>query len=105
MKYKPYTKVVITKSNYALCAIYEPHSFRNSIIQASLNQDGKTSISHTGVEDDVWCWVYYDWCGNPVGLSDEKPKGETVEKFTKENIGDDNLAEYLNKEPGMENKN
>ena len=100
MKYKPYTKVVITKSNYALCAIYEPHPFRNSIIQASLKQDGRTSSWHTGIEDNAWCWVYYDWCGNPVAISDNIPEGEVVDKFTAEHLwGYQQLADYLNKEP------
>lgn len=103
MKYKPYTKVVTTNCWGALCAIYEPHPFRNSSIHAALNQSGKTSSQYTGIADDEWCWVYYDWCGNPVGLSDEQPEGEVVEKFTEENLGYDKLAEYLNKEPFFEN--
>lgn len=94
MKYKAYTKVITTKDYYGECAIYEPHPFRNCGIQSS---------QHTGIEDDEWCWVFYDYCGNPVGLSDKKPKGETVEKFTKENLyGNESLAEYLNKEPFFE---
>ena len=47
------------------------------------------------------CWVYYDWCGNPVYLSDTQPDGELVPEFTAENIGDENLAKYLNIIPGQ----
>ena len=78
MKYKPYTKVINLKDFYGVCAIYE----RNPI----------------GDKPDL-CWVYYDWCGNPVGLSIEMPKGEVVDKLTAENIGRQDLADYLNKEP------
>ena len=105
MNYKPYEKVV-TRSCYGVCAIYEPHPFRDSAIKLAIDQSGRVYKSNTGINDDEWCWVFYDWCGNPVGLSDEKPEGETVEKFTVENLGDknsDSLVEYLNKEPFFEN--
>lgn len=78
MKYKPYTKVLTSKDFYGCCAIYEPNPFRR--------------------DDSEWCWVYYDLCGNPVGLSDGMPAGEVVDKFTAENIGWQELADYLNKE-------
>ena len=78
MKYKPYTKVINIKDFYGVCAIYEKHPF--------------------GSKNDL-CWVYYDWCGNPVGLGGEMPEGEVVDKFTEENIGRQDLADYLNKEP------
>lgn len=76
MKYKPYTKVLTTKDYCGECAIYEKNPFG----------------------DDL-CWVYYDICGNPVGLSAEMPEGKIVDKFTAENIGWQGLADYLNKEP------
>ena len=103
MGYKPYEKVV-TRSCYGVCAIYEPHPFRPSVIREAIRQSKGKDIKivyadNIDVKDDEWCWVFYDWCGNPVGLSDEKPEGEVVERFTKENLGDENLAEYLNKEP------
>jgi hypothetical protein len=94
---KPYLKV-ITRNSYGVCAIYEPHPFRNGAIKEAVEQSGHTMSGNTGIEDTAWCWVYYDWCGNPVGLSDEFPEGEVVDKFTKENLGDQNLADYLNKE-------
>lgn len=74
---KPYLKV-ITHNCGSVAAIYEPSPFRK--------------------DDTEWCWVYYDWCGNPIGLSGGMPDGELVEKFTQDNIGSESLAEYLNKE-------
>lgn len=104
MRYKPYEKVITTKDYYGECAVYEPHPFRNSIVKDAIEQSGLTYNSDTGINDDEWCWVFYDYCGNPISLSNEKPEGETVEKFTKENLyGNDSLAEYLNKEPFFEN--
>lgn len=88
MDYKPYTKVITTKDYYGECAIYEPHPFRESAIGTNI-----------GINNDVWCWVHYDICGNPVGLSAKMPDGEMVDKFTEENIGSQGLADYLNKEP------
>ena len=105
MSYKPYEKVITTKDYYGECAIYEPHPFRESAIKEAVKQAGYRMsdckvIGHQLVPSDEWCWVFYDWCGNPVGLSNKKPEGETVEKFTKENLyGNASLAEYLNKEP------
>lgn len=80
LKHKPYTKVLVNNDFYGACAIYEKHPFG----------DGSD-----------WCWVYYDWCGNPVGLSKDMPKGEVVDKFTAENLGSQSLADYLNKEPAF----
>ena len=94
---KPYKKV-ITKSGFGVCAIYEPHPFRNSAIQEAVEQSGHTAKANTGISDDAWCWVFYDWCGNPVGLSAEMPNGVIVDKFTEENLGSQSLADYLNKE-------
>lgn len=99
MKYKPYAKILTPKCFYGSCAIYEPHPFRNSVIKDAVERNGHTYNADTGINDNEWCWVFYDWCGNPVGLSDQKPEGESVERFTKENIGDEKLAEYLNEEP------
>ena len=78
MKYKPYTKVINIKDFYGACAIYESNPF--------------------GGKDDL-CWVYYDWYGNAVCLSMDMPKGEVVDMFTAENIGNQKLADYLNIEP------
>lgn len=94
---KPYKKV-ITRSRYGVCAIYEPHPFRNCAIKEAIEQSGHVANGNTGIADDSWCWVFYDWCGNPVGLSDETPDGTVVEKFTAENIGSQSIADYLNKE-------
>lgn len=101
MKYKKYAKI-ITDEPGCLCAIYEPHPFRSSAISEAVG-----SNVNTGVADDEWCWMYYDCCGNPVGISHEKPDGIEVDKFTIENIGGSwttleciqNLCDYLNMEP------
>ncbi|MGN0317772.1 MAG: hypothetical protein ACI4E1_07575 [Lachnospira sp.] len=98
MKYKPYTKVITSNACYGVCAIYEPHPFRDSSIQSALNKEGIQSCQHTGINDNEWCWVYYDWIGNPIAIGNEMPDGEIVEKFTEENIGDKKLADYLNTE-------
>lgn len=103
MGYQPYEKVITTKDYYGECAIYEPHPFRDSAIKDAVQQSGHTYNANTGVNDGEWCWVFYDYCGNPVGISDKKPEGETVERFTKENLyGNESLAVYLNKEPFFE---
>ena len=99
MKYKPYTKVITTKDYYGECAIYEPHPFRNCVIKDSIERCGDIYNGHTGINDDEWCWVYYDWCGNPIGISEDIPEGEVVDKFTVENIGWQGLADYLNYGP------
>lgn len=100
MKYKPYTKVITTKDYYGECAIYEPHPFRDSVIKDAVEQSGHIYNTNTGIDDDEWCWVFYDWCANPVGLSDEKPDGVVVDKFTAEHFyGHQHLADYLNEEP------
>lgn len=96
MKYKPYLKVITTEDYLGECAIYEPHPFRDRAIHSALEQRGMSSSEHTGINDDEWCWVYYDWCGNPIGLSGDMPDGEVVDKFTKENLGNQQLADYLN---------
>lgn len=100
MRYEKYSKVTDINNAFALCAIYEPHPFRCSVISEAVGFKVNTKIN-----DDEWVWVYYDWIGNPVGLSKEKPIGKDVEKFTPNNLGflDDDpngisLANYLNKE-------
>ena len=92
---KPYMKV-LTPNRFAVCAIYEPHPFRPSVIAEAVEQSGRTPHGLPDVADDAWCWVYYDWCGNPVGLSSEMPEGTVVDTFTEENIGSKSLADYLN---------
>lgn len=100
---KPYTKI-ITDNQFSVCAIYEPHPFAAGRIREAIEQSGKTMTGDTGIPDDAWCWVYYDWCGNPVGVSGNAPEGRIVDRFTAENIGDQKLADYLNKEPGKGSK-
>lgn len=88
MKYKKYAKVVTNR--YSLCAIYEPHPFRSSVI----------------ADDDEWIWVHYDYCGNPIGLSTEQPEGVEVDKFTTDNLDlsyttpecAQKIVDYFNKE-------
>lgn len=85
---KPYMKVCL-KNGPAVCAIYEPHPFRTSALPGDLSM---------GISDDEWCWTYYDWCGNPIGISDDMPEGDVVPTFTAENVGSKELADYLNVE-------
>ena len=100
MKYKKYAKVV-TKG-ISLCAIYEPHPFRSGAISEAVG-----SHVNTGVVDDEWIWVHYDYCGNPIGLSTEQPEGVEVDKFTTDNLDlswttpecAQNIVDYFNKEP------
>lgn len=101
MKYKPYAKVLTIDGFYGACAIYEPHPFRHSSMKEVLEQAGYEAPKNMGVSDDEWCWVYYDWCGNPIGLSENMPEGEMVDKFTEENLGSQSLADYLNTEPAF----
>ena len=106
MKYKHYTKVIPNESG-CICAIYEPHPFRSCAIAESVGHP-----VDTGVSDDEWAWVYYDWCGNPIGLSIGKPEGIEVDKFTTENLDfswttpecAQKLVDYLNMEPYGEDK-
>lgn len=101
MKYKPYAKVLTIDDFYGACAIYEPHPFRHSSMKEVLEQAGYKAPKNMGVPDDEWCWVYYDWCGNPIGMSENIPEGEMVDKFTEENLGSQSLADYLNIEPAF----
>ena len=100
-KYKPYAKVLAIDGFYGACAIYEPHPFRHSSMAEPLKQAGYKVPKNLGVPDDEWCWVYYDWCGNPIGMSENMPEGEMVDKFTEENLGNQSLADYLNTEPAF----
>ena len=98
MKYKKYTKII---TEDFLCAIYEPHPFRSSVISEAVGQ-----YTDTGIADDEWVWVYYDWCCNPVGIGYEKPDGIEVDKFTTENLDfswttpqcAQRFVDYLNRE-------
>ena len=99
MKYKKYAKVITNE--YSLCAIYEPHPFRSGAISEAVG-----SKVDTGVPDDEWIWVHYDWCCNPIGMSDKKPNGIEVDKFTTDNIDfswttpkcAQSMVDYLNME-------
>lgn len=101
MKYKKYAKVIPEESG-AMCAIYEPHPFRSSAISEAVG-----SNINTGIADDEWVWVYYDWCCNPVCISVGKPDGAEVDKFTTDNLDFSwttpeyakKLIDYLNMEP------
>ena len=103
MEYKPYAKVIPEESG-VICAIYEPHPFRSSVISQSLGR----SVD-TGIADDEWVWLYYDWCGNPIGTSIGKPDGVEVDEFTIENLKlswttpecAQKLVDYLNMEPNV----
>ena len=97
MKYRRIVNIKDTA--LAVCAIYEPHPFRSSVISEAVGNK-----VDTGIKNDEWIWVYYDWCGNPIGFSNKEPNGIEVKKFTAENLGfnsnDENgirLADYLNK--------
>ena len=100
MKYKKYAKVVT--NGIAVCAIYEPHPFRSSVLSESVGFQ-----VDSGIADDEWIWNYYDYCGNLIGTSEEKPEGIEVDKFTIENLNltwtthkcAQNLVDYLNMEP------
>ena len=107
MKYKRYAKVIPSEPG-CLCAIYEPHPFRSSAISEAVG-----SKVNTGIADDEWCWMYYDWCCNPIGTSVSKPEGIEVDKFTTDNLDfswttpecAQKLVDYLNMEPyGKENR-
>jgi hypothetical protein len=96
---KPYLKVITSPKYYGVCAIYEPHPFRNFVIKDAVEKEGHTMIGHTGVDDDAWCWCFYDWCANCIGISSEIPEGEVVDKFTAELFFDNqHIADYLNEE-------
>jgi hypothetical protein len=96
---KPYLKVITSEKYYGVCAIYEPHPFRNCAIKSAVEQSGHTMNGHTGVADDAWCWNFYDCYANCIGFSDEMPEGEIVDKFTAEHFwGYQHIADALNRE-------
>jgi hypothetical protein len=100
---KPYLKVITAPKYYGICAIYEPHPFRNCAIKSVIEQSGHTMNGHTGVDDGAWCWCYYDCYANCVGISSDMPEGKVVDKFTAELFWDNQyIADYLN-EVGVNN--
>ena len=113
---RPYVKIVDLVNAYALVAIYEPNPFRPEALCGAVKQSGKKMGEKISLGDDnldnQWCWVYYDWCGNPVGLGSEVPEGRLTytlkpEDFDTDWLGYDNVVrycEYLNKEPNVEMK-
>ena len=111
---KPYVKIVDLTNRYACVAIYEPNPFRPEALAGAIKQSNKQSdqmitLGNT-VSDENWCWVYYDWCGNPVGTSMEAPEGRLTYKLIPEDfewMGPENAeryCEYLNKEPNQKMK-
>ena len=109
---RPYVKIVDLVNAFACVAIYEPNPFRLEAILGAVKQSGKTPNKRIDLSncnpDDQWCWVYYDWCGNPVGLGKDVPEGRFTYKLVPEDfewMGHDNAVwycEYLNKEPNTE---
>ena len=109
---RPYVKVVDLVNAYACVAIYEPNPFRPEALSGAVKQSGKKPGKTINLgNDDIdsqWCWVYYDWCGNPVGLGSGVPEGRLTYKLKPEDfewMGTDNAiryCEYLNKEPNKE---
>ena len=99
MKYK---KIILKDCRFAIVAIYEPHPFSNKSISEAVEHP-----VNMGISDNEWIWVYYDGCCNPVGLSDEKPDGIEVDKFTTDNLDLSwttpecarRIVDYLNMEP------
>ena len=107
---RPYVKIYDMECGFACIAVYEPHPFRDSVIQDAVKSIGKKSNQHTGIDNDEWCWVFYDWCGNPVAISDEMPEGKFTYQVKPEHfewMGYDNavrFCEYINKEPNTKAK-
>ena len=113
---RPYVKIINLVNTYGCVAIYEPNPFRPEAILGAIKQINKKpgKIIRLGnceyVDDSDWCWVYYDWCGNPVGTSADMPEGRLTYKLKPEDfewMGYDNAVrycEYLNKEPNQEMK-
>ena len=111
---RPYIKIVDLVDCYGCVAIYEPNPFRLEAICEAVKQvnkkPGKIEIINIGdpLDDESWCWVYYDWCGNPVGLGRDMPEGRLTYKLVPEDfewMGHDNAVrycEYLNREPNQE---
>ena len=111
---RPYVKIVDLVNAYACVAIYEPNPFRPEAFIEAVKQSGKKPGKTINLGDDSqsnqWCWVYYDWCGNPIGLGSDIPEGRLTYKLKPEDfewMGYDNsvrYCEYLNKEPNKEMK-
>jgi hypothetical protein len=110
---RPYVKVIDLVNTYGCVAIYEPNPFRPEAICGAVKQSGKKPGKKINLGDDIdsqWCWVYYDWCGNPVGLGEDIPEGRLTYKLKPEDfewMGFDNAVrycEYLNKEPNQDMK-
>lgn len=109
---RPYIKIVDLVNAYACVAIYEPNPFRPEAFVDAVRQSGKKPGKKIDLGDnsldDQWCWVYYDWCGNPVGLGSDIPEGRLTYKLVPEDfewMGYDNAVrycEYLNKEPNKD---
>ena len=99
---KPYEKYVLNKG-LAVAAIYEPHPFRNIAIKSAVEKSGRDyGDNNTGIEDNVWCWVFYDSCGNPIGIGNEildELEPCKVDKFTMEHrFASQYIADYLNED-------
>lgn len=99
---KPYEKYVLNKG-LAVAAIYEPHPFRNIVIKEAVERSGYNyGDNNTGIEDDAWCWVFYDWCGNPISVGYDIPdefEPYKVDKFTiKHGFASQEIADYLNED-------
>lgn len=60
----PYVKIIDLVDAYGMIAIYEPHPFNTY----------------------EWRWIYYDWCGNPVGESYDAPEGRLIYKVKPSDI-------------------
>ena len=111
---RPYIKIVDLINAYACVAIYEPNPFRPEALCEAIKQSGKKNGGKISLGDDnlddQWCWVYYDWCGNPVGLGSDVPEGRLTYKLKPDDfewMGYENAVrycEYLNKEPNIEMK-
>lgn len=111
---RPYIKIVDLVNAFACVAIYEPNPFRPEAIIGAIKQSDKTPNKRIDLGDcnidDQWCWVYYDWCGNPVGLGADIPEGRLTYQLKPEDfewMGYDNAVRYcgyLNKEPNQEMK-
>lgn len=112
---RPYIKIIDLENAFACVAIYEPNPFRPEALSTAVKQSGKKPGQKIDLGDDniddLWCWVFYDWCGNPVGLSKDMPEGKLTYKLKPEYfewMGHENsvrYCEYLNKEPNTKMKN
>jgi hypothetical protein len=87
---RPYVKIVDLVNMCACVAIYEPNPFRPEAILGAVQQSNKQpgekfDLGDSNV-DNQWCWVYYDWCGNPVGLGNDIPEGRLTYKLKPEDF-------------------